>query len=443
MRGAVPDVRGTADGMGNPRIVDDYLTYCMPDRIAAMVDQLAVMTEPDRPYTRLVFSAEFDAARRWLGDQFTAAGLVCHIDAGGSLIGTRAGDAPAPRRKLVIGSHIDTVPAGGRFDGIAGVVAALEVVHYLNAQGITLPFDLEIVDFLGEELNVWGTSCLGSRHMAGLITPEMLARTDAEGRMLGAEIARIGGSGTPATGVRGDADAIIGCLELHIEQARSLERQGRDIGVVTAIPGIYRYAIGVTGAAGHSGTTLMEGRRDALVAAADIIQATQALATKIARDDNQHFVATIGKIEVFPNGAAIVPGRVEMTLDLRAASDRSREVFEGAFRDMLAATQAARHCDISFDALAAAPVAPMDAGLRQLLADQADALGLSSMPVSSGAGHDSAHLSRFAPAAMIFIPCREGLSHCPEEFATADAIAKGAAVLVRSVLALAARKASG
>jgi len=421
--------------------MDDYLTYTKPDRIAAGVDQLAAFTEPDRPYTRLVFSAEFDAGRRWLEDQFSAAGLVCNIDAGGSLIGIRAGAGAEPRAKLIIGSHIDTVPAGGRFDGIAGVLAALEIVHYLNEHDITLPFDLEIVDFLGEELNVWGTSCLGSRHMAGLITAEMLGRTDQDGRCLGAEIARIGGSGKPSAGVRGDADRILGCFELHIEQAKTLQSMLVDIGLVTEIPSIYRYGITVTGQAGHSGTTVMDGRRDAAVAAADIITAVSDLAGRIEAEDNRHFVATIGKIDIFPNGAAIVPGRAEMTLDLRAASDRSRLRFEAALDKLIKQTSMTRNCQISRDQLAGAAVAPMDKKLISILADQSARLGLGTMPISSGAGHDTAHLSRFAPAAMLFIPCQDGLSHCPEEFTSADSIARGAAVLVRSVLALAEQSA--
>ena len=421
--------------------MDDYVTYAKPDRIAAGVDQLAAMTEPDRPYTRLVFSPEFDAGRRWLEDQFKAAGLVCNIDAGGSLIGIRAGNGAEPRRKLIIGSHIDTVPAGGRFDGIAGVLAALEIVHYLNDHDMTLPFDLEIVDFLGEELNVWGTSCLGSRHMAGLVTAEMLGRTDQDGRCLGVEIARIGGSGKPSDGVRGDADQILGCFELHIEQAKTLQERSVDIGLVTEIPSIYRYGIKVTGQAGHSGTTVMDGRRDALVAAADIITAVSDLAGRIAAEDNRHFVATIGKIDVFPNGAAIVPGRAEMTLDLRAASDNARLRFEAALDKLIEQISMTRHCQISRDQLAAAAVAPMDKNLISILADQSAKLGLTAMPISSGAGHDTAHLSRFAPAAMIFIPCHDGLSHCPEEFTSSDSIARGAAVLVRSVLALAEQSA--
>ena len=412
-------------------------------RINAAIDKLASFTEADRPYTRLVFSPEFDAARKWLADAFAGAGLVCHIDSGGNLIGTRtahlkrANGSEADRTKVLIGSHIDTVPAGGRFDGIAGVIAALEVVHYLNEHQIELPFDLEIVDYLGEELIVWGTSCLGSRHMAGLLTPEILGRIDADGRQLASEITRIGGSNLGWDKVRSDADQILACLELHIEQAKFLETQGHDIGIVTTIPGIYRYGISVKGQAGHSGTTPMDDRQDALVAAADIIQAVNDLATDIARHENQHFVATIGKIEVFPNGAAIVPGEVEMTLDMRSASANAKSAFLTAFETICLESAAHRHCTVDVTPLASADIAPMDSGLMQNLSDAAAVNGLSAVKLASGAGHDTAHLSRIAPAAIIFIPCRDGLSHCPEEFASNEAIAKGASVLTSCVLALA------
>ena len=409
-------------------------------RITDTIDQLATFTEPERPHTRLVFSSEFEQARLWLRETFVAAGLSCHVDAGGNLVGVLKArtDEPCPD-KVLLGSHIDTVPAGGRFDGIAGVAAALEVVHYLNTNEIKLPFDLEIVDYLGEELNVWGTSCLGSRHMAGLITSEMLERVDPDGRKLGTEIARIGGSGGASEEPRSDASQIIACLELHIEQAKSLEKQNLDVGIVTSIPGIYRYSISITGQAGHSGTTTMTERRDALVAAADIIQGVSAIANQIAGADNQHFAATIGKIDVFPNGAAIVPGQVEATLDLRAASDHSRLNFFAEFENLCTQASKSRNCEINIKQLAAAAAAPMNDELMNLLATAAVKTGVSATKISGGAGHDTAHLSRFAPAGMIFIPCRDGLSHCPEEFTTSEAIAKGSLVLIGCVLELAKR----
>ena len=419
-------------------MAEQFYQYSDPDRIKGAVDTLAAMTEPDRPFTRLVFSAEYQAARAWLQSQFKGIGLECRTDAGGNLIGTRtAASSVEPPRKVIIGSHIDTVAAGGRFDGVTGVIAGLETIHYLNKKNINLPFEIEIVDFLGEELNIWGTSCLGSRHMAGLLTDELLARSDQDGRRLSDELRKVGGTGVAATAPRQDADSIIACLELHIEQSSRLEREGIDIGVVTDIPGISRYAITVTGSAGHSGTTRMQERKDALVTASHIVTTIRDLALEISSQDNRHFVATIGRIEVYPNGAAIIPGQVSMILDLRASNAQSRDRFLSSLQLAFAEISRRETCEIGMDPISAANVAPMDGSLRTHLKNSAEALGLSHISIASGAGHDMAHMSRIAPAAMIFIPCEDGLSHCPEEFATPEAIARGSAVLTHTVLTLA------
>ena len=419
-------------------MAEQFYQYSDPDRIKGAVDTLAAMTEPDRPFTRLVFSAEYQAARAWLQSQFKGIGLECRTDAGGNLIGTRkAASSVEPPRKVIIGSHIDTVAAGGRFDGVAGVIAGLETIHYLNKKNINLPFEIEIVDFLGEELNIWGTSCLGSRHMAGLLTDELLARSDQDGRRLSDELRKVGGTGVAATAPRQDADSIIACLELHIEQSSRLEREGIDIGVVTDIPGISRYAITVAGSAGHSGTTRMQERKDALVTASHIVTTIRDLALEISSQDNRHFVATIGRIEVYPNGAAIIPGQVSMILDLRASNAQSRDRFLSSLQLAFAEISRRETCEIGMDPISAANVAPMDGSLRTHLKNSAEALGLSHISIASGAGHDMAHMSRIAPAAMIFIPCEDGLSHCPEEFATPEAIARGSAVLTHTVLTLA------
>ena len=417
-----------------------FYQYSDPDRIKGAVDALSAMTEPDRPFTRLVFSAEYQAARAWLRSQFEDVGLECEIDGGGNLIGTRkATKGEGTPRKVVIGSHIDTVAAGGRFDGIAGVVAGLETVNFLNQHDIETPFDIEIVDFLGEELNVWGMSCLGSRHMAGLLSDDLLARSDQDGRRLSDEIGKVGGTGTAASAPRQDADSIIACLELHIEQSIRLEREGIDIGIVTDIPGISRYAITVTGTAGHSGTTRMQERKDALVTASYIVTTIRDLALEISAEDNRHFVATIGRIEVYPNGAAIIPGQVSMILDLRASNAQSRDRFLSSLQAACSEIGHRESCVIGMDPISAANVAPMASSLRTHLANSAEELGLSHISIASGAGHDMAHMSRIAPAAMIFIPCKDGLSHCPEEFATPEAIARGSAVLTHTVLTLAGR----
>ena len=419
-------------------MTDYYQHYSDENRIAEVVDALALMTETERPFTRLVFSAEYSQARAWLKSQFEDTGLECRIDGGGNLIGVRRSTYQASHpQKVIIGSHIDTVVAGGRFDGIAGVIAGLECVHYLNQNQIDLPFDLEIIDFLGEELNVWGTSCIGSRYMAGLLTDDLLQRVDADGRLLGLEIEKLGGTGQPPSSSRDDADTIMACFELHIEQSDQLEKGAVDIGIVTNITGISRYSITVEGAAGHSGTTRMHERQDALVAAGEITGLVQDLATGIAKRDNQHFVATIGRIEVFPNGAAVVPGEVRMILDLRASNNHSKDAFIQRLNAGFSQISKKRSCGVAMEKIVSAPVAKMDERLIHQLSCSADHLKLSHMKLASGAGHDMAHLSRIAPVAMVFIPCRAGLSHCPEEFTTPQAIARGSAVITRSVIDLA------
>ena len=222
----------------------EFTQYSDPERIEKAIATLSSFTEPDRPFTRLVFSPEFGTARGWLKEQFEAANLECHIDAGGNLVGIRkaAGTGKATK-KVIIGSHSDTVAAGGRFDGIAGLIAGLETIHYLNQKDIDLPFDIELVDFLGEELNVWGISCLGSRHMAGLLNNDILSRLDQNGRHLGQEILKAGGAGKAATGARPDAETILACFEVHIEQADRLEREQIDIGVVTVLGKLMRHKV--------------------------------------------------------------------------------------------------------------------------------------------------------------------------------------------------------
>jgi N-carbamoyl-L-amino-acid hydrolase len=181
----------------------------------------------------------------------------------------------------------------------------------------------------------------------------------------------------------------------------------------------------------------MAGRKDALVCASGIIQKISTLAHDIAIRSNQHFVATIGKLDVLPNGATIIPGQVKMTLDVRSASTEAKSEFLASLSDTLDEARQKIRCDIDLSLLATTEIAPMDSNLQAIITEQAKALSLPHSPLASGAGHDSAHLSRFAPAAMIFIPCVDGLSHCAEELTSSDAIAKGAAVIIRSILSLA------
>lgn len=402
-------------------------------RIAAVVDGLAAITEPDRPWTRRAFTPMFLEGRAFLEARMREAGLDPRIDAAGNLIGRRAGAKPG-LGTIMVGSHSDTVPSGGRFDGIAGVAAGLEVARALADRGVTLDHDLEVVDCLGEEVTVFGVSCVGSRGMAGLVPDAWLDRRDGEGRTLPEGIAMVGGDASRLG--RAQRDDIRAFLELHIEQGPVLEAEGIDIGVVSAIAGITRFEIVVDGRADHAGTTPMSARADALVAAARIVAEIRALARGLAAGP-EHFAATVGEFAIEPGAANIVPSRARMLIDARAENRGSMELFAARLAGIAGEVAAAEGVSIAppvrvSDALPT----PLDALVIETLGAACDAVGARRRPMASGAGHDTGWMAKIARAAMIFVPCAGGRSHAPEESAEIADIALGAAVLAETVLRL-------
>jgi len=402
------------------------------DRLWADVMALAELTDPAQPYTRRSFSPRFLDGRAWLARRLAEAGLKVRIDAGGNLIGRREGSDPT-RGTIMLGSHSDTVPSGGRFDGIAGVIAALEVVRSL---GNDKPrHAIEVVDFLAEEPSEYGLSCVGSRAMSGYLDPGMLEYTNADGEKLGDAIDRVGGATRDLAQAR--RSDIAAFLELHIEQGIVLESGNIDLGLVTAIVGIARLEIIFKGAADHAGTTPMTLRHDAGVAAARTIALVSDSASALAASGQGHFVATAGVLTFEPNAANVVPGRARVVFDIRAEDHALATVFIDELDRESARLAAATHVGRSRVALLSNTTpAACDPGLRALLAQSAEALGFSTIPLASGAGHDAAFVSRIAPSAMLFVPCRGGKSHAPEEWAEPDALAAGAAVLREAVLRL-------
>ena len=398
-----------------------------PDRIESDIDALAAITEPDRPWTRRAFSPLYLEGRDYLARRFREAGLEVRIDAAGNLIGRRPGKAG--KGTIMLGSHSDTVPAGGRFDGIAGVVAALEVARALDEAGIVLDHDLEIVDFLAEEVSIFGVSCIGSRGMTGARPSDWLER-QADGMTLADGIRGVGGD---PVGTSGRAD-IAAFLELHIEQGPVLETERIDIGVVTAIAGITRIEIRLDGRADHAGTTPMGARRDALAAAARIVHGIEDVAAALARGPS-HFVATVGEFSIEPNAANVVPSHARLLIDARAEDPAVMLEFRDAIAELCATV-----CDRAGVALASLrtisdnPATPMAARCVALLEAAAADVGATTRRMVSGAGHDAAFLARVAPAAMVFIRCTGGRSHAPEEWADIDDIALGAATLYNAVI---------
>lgn len=404
------------------------------DRLWQDVMMLAEITEPGKPYTRRSFTPMFLQGRDWLKARFEAAGLDARIDAGGNLIGRRTG-AKRDVGAIVVGSHSDTVPSGGRFDGTVGVLAGLEVARALQEAGHDLEHDLEIIDCLAEEVSAFGISCVGSRAIAGILTEEMLAYQGPGGERLAQAIVRMGGN--PQGLSHAKRSDITAFLELHIEQGPVLESEHIDVGIVETIAGITRLELTITGRADHAGTTPLSLRSDALVAGARAILAIQRIAAEMAEADEGYFVATTGEIHAEPNAANVVPGRVRLIVDARAEKRPTMQRFVSRITGEMPALVVASGAELcSIATLSDAPPAHGDSGLCAVLMDAAERLGLTHRRMTSGAGHDAAHFSRIAPAAMVFMPCRGGRSHCPEEWAEPGEIAAGAAIILNAVLAI-------
>jgi N-carbamoyl-L-amino-acid hydrolase len=436
--------------------------------------QLGEITDPARPWTRTAFSERHGEGREFLAGRMRELGLVTSIDAAGNLIGRREGTEPSAGT-IMIGSHSDTVVGGGRFDGIAGVIAGLEIAAALNDSGVRLRHSLEIVDFLAEEPNEFGLSCIGSRGMAGALDADMLARKNRAGVTLregivatGAGAGSRGGSGgtvgagadaSGGLGVGSGADTgsdagggagsrgegvwigaalrsdVVAFFELHIEQGPVLEAQGRDVGVVTHIAGIRRLSLTFKGQAAHAGTTPLDLRRDALVAAARFVLELRG-ALENRRETQPFVIATVGEIHVAPNAPNVVPGEARVVVDLR--SDASDALVTWTDRIRALAEQAVAGTKVTFAEcrlLSATEPTTCAPALTAHLREAARELGLRQQDIVSGAGHDAAFLSKIAPAAMLFVPSRDGMSHCAQEWTDSEALAKGVAAVLRAVRA--------
>lgn len=403
--------------------------------------KLGEMTEPERPFTRRAFSPLFTHGRAFLRRRLEEAGLSTRIDAAGNLVGRLDGlDPSAP--VIALGSHSDTVARGGRFDGVAGVIAALEVARTLKEKGRPLRSSVEVIDCLAEEPTDFGLSCVGSRGLCGKLDERMLAMTNPWGERLDQALRGVGGDPSRLSeAVRNDIGAF---LELHIEQGPVLEARGIDIGIVTSIVGIRRIEIVFEGQAAHAGTAPMELRRDAAVPAAATLVEIRRLADALADEGRGYFVATVGVIQVEPGGANVVPKRSRIVIDARSSDPEITERFTQRVDMFSAALAFEFRVDRSrFSILSDSEPSMFDRNLQSAFARAADRLGLSRVDIASGAGHDAAFLARVCPAAMIFVPCLKGMSHTPDEWADKSAIASGAAVLLEAVLELDERSHAG
>jgi beta-ureidopropionase / N-carbamoyl-L-amino-acid hydrolase len=404
------------------------------DRLWSDIMALADITDPARPYTRRSFTALFLEGRHLIAQRFAEAGLTTRIDAAGNLIGRIEGRKPE-LGVIAVGSHSDTVPSGGRFDGIAGVATGLEIARALGDCGTQLDHTFEVIDFLAEEPSEYGLSCVGSRGVTGSLDGKMLDLAEPGGEKLRDALRRVGGDPDRLDQAR--RSDIRAFLELHIEQGVVLESQSLDIGVVTSIVGIRRLEIIFEGEADHAGTTPLHLRHDALVAAASTVASVRRIAEALDREGSGYFVATVGILAVEPSASNIVPGRCRLVIDARTTNPALTTHFVAAVdHESEAAATAARVRRSAFTTLSDGPPVACDPDLQTSLREAARNLGLAQTDLPSGAGHDAAFMSRICRSAMVFVPCRAGKSHAPEEWADRDAVAAGAAVILQAVKAL-------
>jgi N-carbamoyl-L-amino-acid hydrolase len=392
----------------------------------SLMDLAAIGATPLGGVRRIALTDLDRQGRDRVIDWFRAAGLEVRVDPIGNIFGRRAGrDAALP--PVVAGSHIDTQPSGGKFDGNYGVLAGLEVVRALNDRGIATAAPIEVAVWTNEEGTRFTPVMMGSGVFAGVHPLDaVLARTDLDGRSVGDELRRIGYAGTAPLG-----RPVGAYFEAHIEQGPVLEDTRRTIGVVTGALGQRWYDVTATGMNAHAGPTPMRLRKDALLAASRLVGEVNRIALEFAPDGR----GTVGFMQVAPNSRNVVPGEVKFSVDFRHATDEGLAGMDAALR--AACERVARETNVAVDVAEAVyfPPCAFDAACVGAVRAAAGALGLSHRDIVSGAGHDAVYVARVAPAAMIFVPCKDGISHNEIEDAAPADLAAGCDVLARAMLA--------
>ena len=408
-------------------------------RLNAHLDALGQIGHTAEGMQRVAFS-QFDiAGRDYVMGLMRAAGMSVRIDAAGNIIGRseggRSDGSDSSRPAIVLGSHTDTVPAGGQYDGALGVIAAIEVAQTLADAGAALRHPLEVMVFTNEEGTGFHRWLLGSRAIAGLWEPEDFAAVGDDGVALSARLSDIGGNISRIAEARRRPGELACYLELHIEQGPTLHRGGYPIGVVTGITGRSMYHIDIVGEANHAGTTPMALRRDAMSAAAQIALTVR----RIAGELEVCRVGTVGTIEAHPNAGNVIPGRVQLGCEFRDERMESLAAAEVELRRTAEEVAHAEQVGISVTAQRNTPSVPVSGGMQQLAADAADMAGLAHISLPSGAGHDAQAIAAITPAAMLFVPSVGGISHAPAEYTDPEDCANGAQVLLNALLLADAR----
>lgn len=409
------------------RVVGNYCeTFVNSDRLAQSVESLAQIGQiPQGGVRRIAYSPEDIQARNLVQHWMIEAGMSVRIDTAGNIIGTYPGtfsQAPA----LATGSHIDTVPNGGRYDGAFGVLAGLEVVRVLNEQQMRLAHPLEVIVFTDEE-----GSMIGSKAMSGKVNNDAAYYRRPDGTNIHSCLERVGGNWDRIEQSRRNSEDMAAFVELHVEQGPILESLGKQIGVVEGIVGQRRYIITVKGSPSHAGSTPMYMRQDALVAASGVVLAVNRLANTPGQQ-----VATVGRMQVSPNAANVIPGLVEMSLDIRDLSSQHIDNLMEQLRLNIEAIAADTQTEIELQPSLHNQPALAEQNIQQTIAQVCEDLGLSYTHLPSRASHDAQEIANFTDMGMIFVPSEAGVSHAETEYTSPEQCTQGANVLLHTLLRL-------
>ena len=410
------------------------------DRVASDIETLATYNSfPENPgVSRQLFTDAELEARSYVKERMRAIGMSVHEDAIGNIYGVLEGTDPS-LAPVWSGSHIDTVLSGGKYDGIVGVVGALEACRIIRENNIPHARSIVVLVFTSEECGRFGMGCIGSRAMAGHLPLEKTKELhDDAGISLYQELERLGYTKLDYNKTvlkhRGD---VFASVELHIEQASMLEEAGYPVGIVQAICAPTYICVSITGQQKHAGSTPMDVRKDALCAASEVILTVEKLARSY---QNKHTVATVGKIQVLPNSSNVIPGQVDFMIDIRDIDEAVKTELTQKFHDAIRSITAARHLEYSFDVTTDDLPCSCDEAILDAIADSCRKRGLPEFKMTSGAYHDSLLISEFTPIGMIFVPSKDGVSHNPDEYTSMEEIVCGVNVLTDTLIALSNRE---
>jgi ureidoglycolate amidohydrolase len=402
-------------------------------RLLSEIETLASFSDAEPPaVTRVIFTPTDLKARAWMKTRCKEAGLTVREDAAGNTFARWNGSEPdAP--VVGTGSHIDAIPNAGKYDGVVGVLGGLEAIRALQQSGFRPKHSIELLIFTSEEPTRFGIGCLGSRLLSGTLSPDSARRLkDNDDRTLD-EVRRRAGVAGELEEVKLPAGYYEAFVELHIEQGPLLEKQQIPLGIVTKIAAPASLRVVIEGSGGHAGGVLMPDRRDALCAAAELIVAIESAARTSGAIDT---VATVGICDVFPGAVNSIPSRVRLAVDVRDTDLQRRDLVMRAVEDSCHSISAKRQVSVRSELLNADAPADCAPEIVEALSQACRKHKLNFLPMVSRAYHDSLFIARIAPVAMVFIPCRNGYSHRPDEYASPEDIVRGTLVLAETLAAL-------